>query len=155
MVTPLSKFAEFAVISNLYFPSYDYPRLRSALAAAMERARELGADAIAAFVTEPIQGTGGVNPPNADYLLEVQQLLTGKMGHLAQKLGMFRELVEQAHRCRRGLLLAIGMINQQHILLLQGFIASFAGTKPIAYSEFQQLLRDGRVAEVAVSTFNS
>ena len=37
------------------------------------------------------------------------------------------------------------------ILLLQGFIASFSGPKPIAYSEFQQLLRDGRVAEVAVS----
>ena len=37
------------------------------------------------------------------------------------------------------------------ILLLQAFIASFTGVKPIAYSEFQHLLRDGRVAEVAVS----
>jgi len=37
------------------------------------------------------------------------------------------------------------------ILLLQSLIASFAGTKPIAYSEFQQLLRDDKVAEVAVS----
>ena len=37
------------------------------------------------------------------------------------------------------------------ILLLQAFIASFGGTKPIAYSDFQQLLRDGKVVEVAVS----
>jgi len=37
------------------------------------------------------------------------------------------------------------------ILLLQSLIASFSGTKPIAYSEFQQLLRDDKVAEVAVS----
>jgi len=37
------------------------------------------------------------------------------------------------------------------ILLLQSLIAGFAGTKPIAYSEFQQLLRDNKVAEVAVS----
>jgi cell division protease FtsH len=37
------------------------------------------------------------------------------------------------------------------ILLLQSLIAGFAGTKPIAYSEFQQLLREGKVAEVAVS----
>ena len=29
------------------------------------------------------------------------------------------------------------------ILLLQAFIASFTGVKPIAYSEFQHLLRDG------------
>ena len=37
------------------------------------------------------------------------------------------------------------------ILLIQSLIAGFAGSKPIAYSEFQQLLRDGKVAEVAVS----
>jgi cell division protease FtsH len=37
------------------------------------------------------------------------------------------------------------------ILLVQSLIASFAGSRPIAYSEFQQLLRDGKVAEVAVS----
>jgi len=37
------------------------------------------------------------------------------------------------------------------ILLLQSLIASFSATKPIAYSEFQQLLRDDKVAEVAVS----
>ena len=37
------------------------------------------------------------------------------------------------------------------ILLLQSLIAGFAGTKPIAYSEFQQLLHDNKVAEVAVS----
>ncbi len=37
------------------------------------------------------------------------------------------------------------------ILLLQSVIAGFVGTQPISYSEFQQLLRDGKVAEVAVS----
>jgi cell division protease FtsH len=37
------------------------------------------------------------------------------------------------------------------IMLLQSVIAGFVGTQPISYSEFQQLLRDGKVAEVAVS----
>ncbi len=37
------------------------------------------------------------------------------------------------------------------ILLLQSVISGYVGTKPIAYSEFQQLLRDNKVAEVAVS----
>jgi cell division protease FtsH len=37
------------------------------------------------------------------------------------------------------------------ILLIQSVIAGFAGSRPIAYSEFQQLLRDGKIAEVAVS----
>ena len=37
------------------------------------------------------------------------------------------------------------------ILLLQSLISGYVGTKPIAYSEFQQLLRDNKVAEVAVS----
>ncbi len=37
------------------------------------------------------------------------------------------------------------------ILLLQSLIAGFAGVKPIPYSEFQQLLRDNKVASVAVS----
>ncbi|TGN65161.1 aspartate aminotransferase family protein [Nocardioides eburneiflavus] len=34
----------------------------------------IGAENIAAFVTEPIQGTGGVNPPGPGYLESVQQL---------------------------------------------------------------------------------
>ncbi len=34
----------------------------------------IGAENIAALVTEPIQGTGGVNPPTAGYLESVQQL---------------------------------------------------------------------------------
>ncbi len=34
----------------------------------------IGAENIAAFVTEPIQGTGGVNPPTPGYLEAVQQL---------------------------------------------------------------------------------
>ena len=39
-----------------------------------ELINEFGADRIAAFVSEPIQGTGGVNPPNGDYLLEMQRI---------------------------------------------------------------------------------
>jgi len=35
---------------------------------------EIGSDNIAALVTEPIQGTGGVNPPTAEYLQEVQRM---------------------------------------------------------------------------------
>lgn len=42
--------------------------------AVKELINEMGADRIAAFVTEPIQGTGGVNPPSGDYLLEVQRI---------------------------------------------------------------------------------
>ncbi|WP_300267085.1 aminotransferase class III-fold pyridoxal phosphate-dependent enzyme [Microbacterium sp.] len=44
-------------------------------AAALERTiAELGAENIAAFVTEPVQGTGGVNPPTPGYLEAVQRL---------------------------------------------------------------------------------
>lgn len=44
-------------------------------AAALERTiAELGAENIAAFVTEPVQGTGGVNPPAPGYLDAVQRL---------------------------------------------------------------------------------
>jgi adenosylmethionine-8-amino-7-oxononanoate aminotransferase len=42
-----------------------------ALAQTIDR---VGAENIAAFVTEPIQGTGGVNPPAPGYLEAVQQL---------------------------------------------------------------------------------
>ncbi|MDF0532346.1 aminotransferase class III-fold pyridoxal phosphate-dependent enzyme [Tsukamurella sp. 8F] len=35
---------------------------------------EVGADNIAAFITEPVQGTGGVNPPADGYLEAVQRL---------------------------------------------------------------------------------
>jgi adenosylmethionine-8-amino-7-oxononanoate aminotransferase len=35
---------------------------------------ELGADNIAAFVTEPVQGTGGVNPPAPGYFEAIQRL---------------------------------------------------------------------------------
>lgn len=42
---------------------------------ALERTiAELGAENIAAFVTEPVQGTGGVNPPVPGYLEAVQRL---------------------------------------------------------------------------------
>lgn len=35
---------------------------------------DLGAERVAAFVTEPVQGTGGVNPPEPGYLAAVEQL---------------------------------------------------------------------------------
>jgi adenosylmethionine-8-amino-7-oxononanoate aminotransferase len=48
-------------------PAHDIDALKSAIA-------DLGADSIAAIVTEPIQGTGGVNPPATGYLETLQQL---------------------------------------------------------------------------------
>ena len=39
-----------------------------------ERIAEIGAENIAALVTEPIQGTGGVNPPRGDYLRDLAAL---------------------------------------------------------------------------------
>lgn len=44
------------------------------LAAVKETINSLGPDRIAAFITEPIQGTGGVNPPEPGYLEGVQEL---------------------------------------------------------------------------------
>lgn len=35
---------------------------------------QMGADNIAAIITEPVQGTGGVNPPEPGYLTELQQI---------------------------------------------------------------------------------
>jgi adenosylmethionine-8-amino-7-oxononanoate aminotransferase len=48
-------------------PVHDADRLKSVIG-------ELGAESIAAIVTEPIQGTGGVNPPVHGYLDTIQQL---------------------------------------------------------------------------------
>lgn len=48
-------------------PVHDADALKTTIA-------ELGADNIAAIVTEPIQGTGGVNPPVPGYLETLQQL---------------------------------------------------------------------------------
>jgi adenosylmethionine-8-amino-7-oxononanoate aminotransferase len=48
-------------------PVHDLDALAQAIAA-------IGADNIAAFVTEPIQGTGGVNPPEPGYFEGVQAL---------------------------------------------------------------------------------
>jgi adenosylmethionine-8-amino-7-oxononanoate aminotransferase len=48
-------------------PVHDLDAFAQAIAA-------IGADNIAAFVTEPIQGTGGVNPPEPGYLEGVQAL---------------------------------------------------------------------------------
>lgn len=44
------------------------------LAALARTIETIGADNIAAFVTEPVQGTGGVNPPQPGYLQGVQAL---------------------------------------------------------------------------------
>lgn len=43
-------------------------------AAVKELINEVGAERIAAFVSEPVQGTGGVNPPSPEYLREVQRI---------------------------------------------------------------------------------
>lgn len=48
-------------------PVHDIDALKGVIA-------DVGADNIAAIVTEPIQGTGGVNPPQAGYLETLQQL---------------------------------------------------------------------------------
>lgn len=48
-------------------PVHDIDALKGAIA-------DLGAENIAAIVTEPIQGTGGVNPPAPGYLETLQQL---------------------------------------------------------------------------------
>jgi adenosylmethionine-8-amino-7-oxononanoate aminotransferase len=48
-------------------PVHDIDALKSTIA-------DLGAENIAAIVTEPIQGTGGVNPPAPGYLETLQQL---------------------------------------------------------------------------------
>ena len=48
-------------------PVHDAQALEGAIA-------EIGAENIAAFVTEPVQGTGGVNPPAEGYLDAVQHL---------------------------------------------------------------------------------
>ncbi|MDV3123992.1 aminotransferase class III-fold pyridoxal phosphate-dependent enzyme [Mycobacterium sp. 21AC1] len=48
-------------------PVHDIDALKGAIA-------DLGAENIAAIVTEPIQGTGGVNPPVPGYLETLQQL---------------------------------------------------------------------------------
>ncbi|WP_309068921.1 aminotransferase class III-fold pyridoxal phosphate-dependent enzyme [Microbacterium sp.] len=43
-------------------------------AAIAETIERIGAEKIAAIVTEPVQGTGGVNPPAPGYLEEIQRL---------------------------------------------------------------------------------
>jgi adenosylmethionine-8-amino-7-oxononanoate aminotransferase len=48
-------------------PVHDVDALKGVIA-------DVGAENIAAIVTEPIQGTGGVNPPQAGYLETLQQL---------------------------------------------------------------------------------
>jgi adenosylmethionine-8-amino-7-oxononanoate aminotransferase len=48
-------------------PVHDIDALKGVIA-------EVGADSIAAIVTEPIQGTGGVNPPVDGYFATLQQL---------------------------------------------------------------------------------
>lgn len=71
---------------------------------------EIGADNIAAIVTEPIQGTGGVNPPEPGYLEGIQKLARdndilfildevitgfGRTGHMfaAQRYGIDPDMV--------------------------------------------------------------
>ncbi|GJF06262.1 aminotransferase family protein [Pseudonocardia sp. D17] len=58
---------ESLVPETVRVPVHDVDALAKTIA-------ELGADTIAAFVTEPVQGTGGVNPPAPGYLEAVQEL---------------------------------------------------------------------------------
>lgn len=57
-----------ALVHETAIVSFDDPAM------VKELISEIGADNIAALVTEPIQGTGGVNPPNGEYLQEVQRM---------------------------------------------------------------------------------
>lgn len=59
--------ADSLVPETARVPVHDLDALAEAIAT-------IGADNIAAFVTEPIQGTGGVNPPEPGYLEGVQAL---------------------------------------------------------------------------------
>lgn len=49
-------------------PLHDLDALEATIA-------EIGAERIAAFVTEPVQGTGGVNPPRPGYFERLQRIL--------------------------------------------------------------------------------
>ena len=86
-----------------------------------ELINEFGADSIAAFVTEPIQGTGGVNPPNAEYLFEVQRICQqhdilfivdevitgfGRTGHMfaTQRFGLAPDMITFAKGITSGYL---------------------------------------------------
>jgi adenosylmethionine-8-amino-7-oxononanoate aminotransferase len=59
--------ANSLVPETVRVPVHDIDALKSLIA-------DRGAEGIAAVVTEPIQGTGGVNPPVAGYLETLQQL---------------------------------------------------------------------------------
>ena len=86
-----------------------------------ELINEVGADAIAAFVTEPIQGTGGVNPPSGEYLQEVQRICNqhdilfivdevitgfGRTGHMfaTQRFGLDPDMITFAKGITSGYL---------------------------------------------------
>lgn len=80
------------------------------LASVEEAIAEIGADNVAAIITEPVQGTGGVNPPAPGYLEGIQKLARdndilfildevitgfGRTGHMfaAQRYGLDPDLV--------------------------------------------------------------
>ena len=100
-----------------------------ALADAVAR---IGADNIAAFVTEPIQGTGGVNPPEPGYLEAVQKLCRqndillildevitgfGRTGHMfaAERFGINADLITFAKGVTSGYAPLGGVLVAPHI----------------------------------------
>ncbi|MEE6165586.1 MULTISPECIES: aminotransferase family protein [unclassified Mycolicibacterium] len=106
-------------------PVHDIDALKGTIA-------ELGAENIAAIVTEPIQGTGGVNPPVPGYLQTLQQLCrendilvildevitgfgrTGKM-FAAQRFGLHPDLITFAKGVTSGYAPLGGVMVAPHI----------------------------------------
>ena len=106
-------------------PVHDIDALKTTIA-------ELGADNIAAIVTEPIQGTGGVNPPADGYLQTLQQLCRendilvildevitgfGRTGTMfaAQRFGLQPDLITFAKGVTSGYAPLGGVVVSPHI----------------------------------------
>lgn len=63
---------EFRNFTNSLAPNFHY--VESSIDALKEKITTEGADTIAAFISEPVQGAGGVNIPDKDYFKEVRRL---------------------------------------------------------------------------------
>lgn len=63
---------EFRTFTNSLSPNFHY--VESSIEALEAKIEEEGADTIAAFISEPIQGAGGVNIPTENYFKEVRDL---------------------------------------------------------------------------------
>lgn len=63
---------EFRNFTNSLSPNFHY--VESSIEALEEKIQTEGAETIAAFISEPIQGAGGVNIPSENYFKEVRRL---------------------------------------------------------------------------------